>query len=332
MFLTYGLNEQGEYVSIDEVDKGKSHLQCPFCKVALIAKKGDVRDHHFSHAGITCQKSKVATESTSIPMYDSEEFLNPNELKLIDRVTRYKDVYWWKGKDKAANDLALMGILKSEVSRSEALTTTLSKIRDLDSSLVDENLNISDKLSCVFDALSNIGIDVQSEIQSEQNERLSVNQDYLRLIRSRSCSIANIDKYQRFSILAKDKKLKEEEEGVESLFREKVKHLNRCDLYVMSFVADIEGMPDRFIKIGKTSRDSKIRLSEVVNQLSQKGVVHESKVLLVLKSYGRMEKALHRKYSTYATALNEYFAMDWDKLDLLLWELAQLKTGAISLP
>ena len=44
MFLTYGLNEQGEFVSIDEVDKGKSHLQCPFCKVALIAKNGDVRE------------------------------------------------------------------------------------------------------------------------------------------------------------------------------------------------------------------------------------------------------------------------------------------------
>ncbi len=28
----------------------------------------------------------------------------------------------------------------------------------------------------------------------------------------------------------------------------------------------------------------------------------------------------------------DHFAMDWDKLDLLLWELAQLKTGAISLP
>ncbi|AKO77813.1 hypothetical protein EN12_22180 [Vibrio cholerae] len=332
MFLTYGLNEQGEYVSIDEVDKGKSHLQCPFCKVALIAKKGGVRDHHFSHAGITCQKSKVATESTSIPMYDSEEFLNPNELKLIDRVTRYKDAYWWKGKDKAVHDLTLMGILKTEVCRSDSLTAALTKIRDLDSSLVDENLNISAKLSCVLDALSNIGIDVQSEIQSEHKVRFTVNQDYLRLNRSRSGSIANIDEYQRFSILAKHKKIKEEKDGVESLFLEKVKHLNRCDLYVMSFVSNIEGMPERFIKIGKTTRDSQARLSEVVSLLSQKGVIYESKVLLVLKSYGRIEKALHRKYSSYATSLNEYFAMDWDRLDLLLWELGQLKTGAISLP
>lgn len=49
--LTHGLRD-GELISISHVGRGlRPDCLCPACGDALIAKKGDVRRHHFAHAG-----------------------------------------------------------------------------------------------------------------------------------------------------------------------------------------------------------------------------------------------------------------------------------------
>lgn len=47
--LPYGLRD-GQLVTIDEVDRGLScNCVCPTCNNKLIARKGDIKEHHFAH-------------------------------------------------------------------------------------------------------------------------------------------------------------------------------------------------------------------------------------------------------------------------------------------
>ncbi|MHA2729593.1 nucleoid-associated protein [Vibrio campbellii] len=59
MFLSHGVNEQGDLVSIHEVSAGRVPLSCPFCGQGLIAKKGSQKEHHFAHDGQTCADVNV---------------------------------------------------------------------------------------------------------------------------------------------------------------------------------------------------------------------------------------------------------------------------------
>lgn len=56
--LPYGLKDN-ELVTIDEVDSGlKCNCVCPQCKQRLIARKGEVKEHHFAHYKVTdCGKA-----------------------------------------------------------------------------------------------------------------------------------------------------------------------------------------------------------------------------------------------------------------------------------
>ncbi len=51
MKVPFGLHEEtGSYRGVDEVERGSAcHCICPSCKMKLLARKGDERDHHFSH-------------------------------------------------------------------------------------------------------------------------------------------------------------------------------------------------------------------------------------------------------------------------------------------
>ena len=49
LYMTHALR-QGELVHISDVDKGLNcNCICPSCKQRLVAKKGDIRKHHFAH-------------------------------------------------------------------------------------------------------------------------------------------------------------------------------------------------------------------------------------------------------------------------------------------
>ena len=73
VFLPYGLNEKEEIVHISQVESGGiSHLRCPFCLGALIARKGDILAHHFAHKYHTCkevEKGGLDEMVPSIPFY-----------------------------------------------------------------------------------------------------------------------------------------------------------------------------------------------------------------------------------------------------------------------
>ena len=73
----YGVNSQGELITIEEVTSGKTNLVCPFCGCEasrrhrdLTAKKGKIKQHHFAHTGETCLRVRKG-KLPSLPLYDN---------------------------------------------------------------------------------------------------------------------------------------------------------------------------------------------------------------------------------------------------------------------
>ena len=74
MWLKYGVAPNGELVSIHEISRGKSQLTCLYCGGELTAKKGSVKEHHFSHTTETCKPVSQRIKNKafpSLPLYDN---------------------------------------------------------------------------------------------------------------------------------------------------------------------------------------------------------------------------------------------------------------------
>lgn len=48
IFLTFGITSSGQWRSIHDVTSGRTELVYPWCKTRLIARKGNIKIHHFS--------------------------------------------------------------------------------------------------------------------------------------------------------------------------------------------------------------------------------------------------------------------------------------------
>jgi len=70
MWLKYGVDQDGILVCIEDVTSGKTALHCPYCQGGLIAKKGKIKEHHFSHEEQTCHPV-ARTQFPTLPLYDN---------------------------------------------------------------------------------------------------------------------------------------------------------------------------------------------------------------------------------------------------------------------
>ncbi|MEP0750316.1 MULTISPECIES: competence protein CoiA family protein [unclassified Coleofasciculus] len=82
--LKFGVNADNKLVNIADVPSGKSDLICPYCGVKLVAKKGQVKEHHFAHTGQTCCSVTVKREFPTLPLYDNFNIeLSGQALQLL---------------------------------------------------------------------------------------------------------------------------------------------------------------------------------------------------------------------------------------------------------
>jgi len=82
--LKFGVNADNQLVDIVDVPSGKSDLVCPYCGVKLVAKKGQVKEHHFAHTGQTCRSVTVKRDFPSLPLYDNFNIqLSGQALQLL---------------------------------------------------------------------------------------------------------------------------------------------------------------------------------------------------------------------------------------------------------
>lgn len=70
MFLVYAVDAHGALVHIDLAPRGKtSDLFCPYCGGLLTGRKGQIKRHHFAHAGATCYAANREDEIVELPAY-----------------------------------------------------------------------------------------------------------------------------------------------------------------------------------------------------------------------------------------------------------------------
>lgn len=84
--LPYGLKEN-ELVTIDDVESGlKCNCVCPNCKQPLIAKKGEVKEHHFSHYKVSdCGKAiETVTHRLSKGFIEKAKFFTTPPIYFPD--------------------------------------------------------------------------------------------------------------------------------------------------------------------------------------------------------------------------------------------------------
>lgn len=79
MWLQYAVTDTGELVSIDQVPRGKIEARCPYCGGELLAKKGNIKIHHFAHAGDTCA-AVGRSDFPSLPAYDNFNLHVPGKV------------------------------------------------------------------------------------------------------------------------------------------------------------------------------------------------------------------------------------------------------------
>ncbi|GAX45831.1 hypothetical protein NIES4075_68520 [Tolypothrix sp. NIES-4075] len=70
MWLKYGVDEDGKLVNIEDTNRGKTSLKCPYCDSGLTAKKGNRKEHHFAHTEETC-RPVAKREFPVLPLYDN---------------------------------------------------------------------------------------------------------------------------------------------------------------------------------------------------------------------------------------------------------------------
>ncbi|KAB8139733.1 GIY-YIG nuclease family protein [Chloroflexia bacterium SDU3-3] len=88
MWLTYGLAADGALVEIDAVVRGKTDLGCPYCGAPLIAKKGQIKQPHFAHAGETCRAAN--RDDSSVPTLPLYQFFGVDvTAKELDMLRRF---------------------------------------------------------------------------------------------------------------------------------------------------------------------------------------------------------------------------------------------------
>ena len=113
MFLNYGYDKKNNLIAIEEVEKGITELVCPFCSEVLVAKKGDIYEHHFSHLKETCQESASIIKNTEIPFFDGIG-ISKNHLKILEKINRWHsfEKYWLSSKEQEElNTLIAAGLL-----------------------------------------------------------------------------------------------------------------------------------------------------------------------------------------------------------------------------
>ncbi|MEW6498648.1 MAG: competence protein CoiA family protein [Cyanobacteriota bacterium] len=82
--LKFGVNADNKLVDIVDAPSGKSDLICPYCEVKLVAKKGQVKEHHFAHVESSCRSVTVKRDFPALPLYDNFNIqLSGQSLQLL---------------------------------------------------------------------------------------------------------------------------------------------------------------------------------------------------------------------------------------------------------
>lgn len=98
MDLTFGI-KNGEVIHVSQVERGLScGCVCPVCNYQLVAKKGEIKQHHFSH-----HKGSECNLETAIHLMAKKIIKDAGEIYLPNTVISLRDLYSNRGSMKLSS-------------------------------------------------------------------------------------------------------------------------------------------------------------------------------------------------------------------------------------
>lgn len=290
MFLSHGLNDKGELIPISKVSSGKTDLKCPFCLKSLLAKKGRIKEHHFSHVGDTCAESKDIIKQTAIPFYDIDSGLYQNEIKIFNKIGKYSyfKESWITEKQKETYLMLLHGELLEK--------------------RANENGN------CVY--FTELGSELYKNFNWENASKCMIPR-------------ANLQE-EMIRVRLKMLEYKDGKDGSKAVefYKLRLSSLLKQNLYVLNIKLELNGISYPIIKIGMTSRESiEDRLKEIKADLKKHGQVISIELNGFYNNYGSLERMMLNKFKPYLFKLGshrEYFYSIQSKEELKYSGLSDL--------
>ncbi|WP_118987938.1 GIY-YIG nuclease family protein [Photorhabdus sp. CRCIA-P01] len=327
-YLTFGINHSGQWQSIDDAKSGRTDLVCPWCKMPLIARKGDIKAHHFAHDGETCRISDEAVRQTLIPTFDTFELLDSDERKYLERRVTYhshKKVHHWPSMNEAIRRLEVMQLVTVESKTDHALEVARKNLSKLGNWL-DSAGYPNAALQEIFNALRPLTDIDERWKRAVQIESTQIARDYNKNRIENVQTLLELEQAQRYWLDAFWRRQSLVAPDYLELLKQKIHAINQQSLYVMRITGEFNMLPSSFIKIGMSTRDADMRLKEVLACLKPFGSKIKGEALAVKPNAGRLERLLHRFFDADnlpVGSFREYFQdkrADWliEQLDKLI--------------
>lgn len=332
MKLPYGLLA-GQVVHITEVHSGRTGVQCPYCKKALLAKKGKIKRHHFAHIEASCMadfNNNLFSIQGKLPIHlplfifaERQTNTIQNKLDLLNQ--QYKEIeQQLEAEKKLLPELyQILDKLRAFYLRKQ-MPIKASQIQDL---IQQVTLYTSQKIAA-FPAFHRIKgspfttkyTDGKNSYTLEELVKGSIAKEYYYPIFFHKY-VLYLKNYHNYKTSAPriTKTL--------LVFQNEWSYFKRFQLYFL----EVQTEKGVFHKIGLTSRAIETRLLEIRQDLKIFYQQVELKVIAFMKNHAFLEIFFKQKYSDYQMpigSLTEYFQFPAPLLSsiLLNFELIE-KTG-----
>lgn len=252
MFLSHGVNEQGDLVSIHEVSAGRVPLSCPFCGQGLIAKKGSQKEHHFAHDDETCADAKAILQMTALPLFDVDMGLSKTEITLLEKLSRWRSFSrtWLSSKQRAVFDeLVVSGLVEFQEG--------------------DDRPKLSKSAKQLLTLNSSAGRYLSMPDYAELQEALFVAKEKQLIAHD----VAHDTQTAKF-------------------FRLRLATILQQHLYVLRIRLEQDGVCYPLIKVGMTTRSIEERTPEICRDLEKFGRILNIEALGFFHHFGSLEKRL----------------------------------------
>lgn len=296
MWLNYGVDDRDSLVFIEEVPSGKTSVKCPYCKSALTAKKGRIKEHHFAHTQETCRfvASRNSREIPVLPLYD-----NFNLQLSAHEFERLKEL--WSQYGALAYSIPNQLVLPSFVYRR----------------LLQENPYRPPSAGYEFTNLGKIPFGALSLMLFNQV------QEPLLLEK-----LEELEQKTERAQLAKLSTLPERLTDLR-IYRAQLKKILSTTLYYLEVQADEQ----TFYKIGVTQRSIEQRVAEVQSDLKKHFKAVSIEVLGTWEHRGNVEKYFKHRYQDFnhpIGRLTEYYKFNAEDAEIVLRDLRRMKLKEIS--
>jgi len=311
MKLPYGLLSN-QIIHITEVQSGSTGVQCPYCKKALVAKKGKIKRHHFAHAGASC------LDNFNQNLFSIQGKL-PIQLALFifaERKTKSIQEHL-DGLDQQFSELQKQ--IRTEEILLPELFQNLEKLRELyltkqlpvkasqTQELILQIKHFTSQKIAAFPAFHSIKgspftktyTDGTHHCTWEELEKDSLDKEYYypSFFQKYVQCLKNYHTYKTNAPTITSTRL---------LFQSELSYFKKFKLYFL----EIHTEKELFHKIGLTSRPIEIRIQEIRQDLLKFYQQVEVRIVALKNDHAFLETFFKQKYSSYQMkigVLTEYF-------------------------